>query len=149
MRKQLFILLILALSMSCSNSKTSRPDYIIFDADPLEKDLAFRPSVEQIDQAEAKLMEYLEEKTKDNQTIYISALDGDEPLQDQLKHYKRRYFGRTSIEGDKIIKIQFVFVRCAGGDDWKKPEYANEQTKDCGFSVQYNIDNEQIYDLQL
>jgi hypothetical protein len=79
----------------------------------------------------------------------MEALDGNVPLQDQLKYYKRRYFGRTSIEGEQIIKIEFVFVRCGGQDEWKKIEYTNDKTKDCWMSVQYSIDHDQIYDLKL
>jgi len=79
----------------------------------------------------------------------VNSLDGMVPLQDQLKHYKRRYFGRSSIEGEKVIKIEFVFVRCGGQDEWKKIEYTNDNTKDCWWSVQYNIDRDEIYDLQL
>lgn len=81
--------------------------------------------------------------------IYVNSLDGKVPLQDQLKCYKRRYFGRTSIEGEKIIKIEFIFVRCGGQNEWKQIEYTNDKTKDCWWSVQYSIDYDQIYDLKL
>ncbi|PBQ33236.1 hypothetical protein CNR22_16130 [Sphingobacteriaceae bacterium] len=116
---------------------------------PSRKRHFIKPSTRQIEKAEQRLLEYLDAKTADNQKIYTTSLDKKVPLQDQLKWYKRRYFGRTSIEGDKIIKIEFVAVRCGGHDEWKKVEFTNDDTKDCWWSVQYDIDNDQIYDLKL
>ncbi len=139
----------IGLFLSCSDSKTDRPDSVTFDNDPREKDISFRPTTGQIEKAEQKLLEYLNAKTSDNQTIFVNSLDIKVPLQDQLKYYKRRYFARTSIEGDKIMKIEFVFVRCGGTDEWRKIEYTNDDTKDCWWSVQYDIDHDQIYDLKL
>lgn len=92
---------------------------------------------------------YLDNLTKNNKTILVNSLDKKVPLQEQLRYYKRRYFGRTNIEGEKVNKIEFVFVRCGGQDEWKKVNYTNEKTKDCWLSVQYNIDNDSIYDLNL
>lgn len=148
LRESLYIFTI-GLLLSCNDSTTSRLDTIIFDNDPKEKDISFTPTIVQIEKAETKLLEYLAAKTVDNQTIYVTNFEEKIPLQNELKYYKRRYFGRTSIEGDKIIKIEFVFVRCGGHDDWKKVGYANETTKECWWSVQYDIDNDQIYDLKL
>lgn len=149
MLRQTLYILIIRLLIGCTDSKTSRPDSVTFDNDPREKDICFIPTSSQIEKAETRLKEYLSTKSEENQTIYVAELDKKIPLQDELKFYKRRYFGRTSIEGDKIIKIEFVFVHCGGHDDWKKVEYANETTKDCWWSVQYDIDNDQIFDLKL
>lgn len=149
MLRQTIFILTIGLLISCADSKTSRPDSVTFDNDPREKDISFKPTTVQIEKAEQRLLEYLDAKTANNQTIYTTNLDKKVPLQEQLKWYKRRYFGRTSIEGDKILKIEFVAVRCGGHDEWKKVEYANETTKDCWWSVQYDIDNDQIYDLKL
>ena len=149
MFRQTLYILTIGLFLSCSDLKTGRPDSVTFDTDPREKDISFTPTNGQIENAEDKLINYLTSKTAENQTIFITKLGEKIPLQDELKYYKRRYFGRTSIEGDKIIKIEFVAVRCGGHDEWKKVEYANEITKDCWWSVQYDIDNDQIYDLKL
>lgn len=136
--------------MSCNDSERKHnQDFVIFESDPHDKDIGFKPTISQIDEAEQKLFNYLEMKTKTNQTIFINSLNIKVPLQDQLKYYKRRYFGRTSIEGEKIIKIEFVFVRGGGQNEWKKVNYTNDNKKDHYWSVQYSIDHEQIYDLKL
>ncbi|QGW27508.1 hypothetical protein [Phnomibacter ginsenosidimutans] len=149
LRQTIYILTILFL-MSCNDSERRHTQaFVVYESDTRDKDIGFKPTTTQIDDAEKKLLDYLETKTKTNQTIFVNSLDGKVPLQDQLKYYKRRYFGRTSIEGEKIIKIEFVFVRCGGQDEWKKVDYTNDNTKDCWWSVQYSVDHDQIYDLKL
>ena len=150
MLKQTIYILAILLLICCNNSaRRFTQDFIVFESDTRDKDIGFKPTTSQIDEAEKKLHEYLKAKTKTNETIFINSLDGKVPLQNQLKYYKRRYFGRTSIEGEQIIKIEFVFVRCGGQDEWKKVDYTNDNTKECWWSVQYNVDQDQIYDLKL
>jgi|SRR5690554_7431538 len=149
LRQTIYILAILLLTCCNNTGVILTQDFIVLKSDTSDKNIGFKPTTNQIDKAEKKLVDFLESKTKNNETIYINSLDEKVPLQDQLKYYKRRYFGRTSIEGEKIIKIEFVFVRCGGQGEWKKIEYINEETKGCWWSVQYNIDNNQIYDLNL
>ena len=136
--------------LACCNNAEScfNKDCIVFERDTRNKDFSFKPTQNQINKADLKLIDYLETKTKNKETIYINSLDEKIPLHDQLKYYKRRYFGRTSITGELIIKFEFVSVRCGGHDEWKKIEYTNDKTKDCWWSIQYNIDQDQIYDLK-
>ncbi|MDI9868954.1 hypothetical protein [Flectobacillus roseus] len=135
---------------SCDNGdRQFSQDFVVFESGTRDKNTGFKPTTIQIDKADAKLVEYLEAKTKNNEAIYVNSLDGNVPLQDQLKYYKRRYFGRISIEGEQIMKIEFVFVRCGGQDEWKQIEYTNDKTKECWWSVQYSIDHNEIYDLKL
>lgn len=149
LRQTFFILAILLLT--CCNNTEGRfmQEFVVFEADNRDKDIAFKPTKKQIDKAESKLIEYLVTKEKNNQTIYTSSLNGKTPLQDQLKYYKRRYSGRTSVEGEKILKIEFVFVRCGGQNDWKEIEYTSDSTKECWWSVQYSIDRDLIFGLNL
>jgi hypothetical protein len=121
---------------------------IIFESHPNEKDPAFKPTNAQIDKAENKLKAYLLEKTKSNETIYENVFSEKIPLEERLKFYNRRYFGRVNIEDEQVILIEFVFVRCGGSEEWKKIEYAREDNKECWWSVQYNIDRDEIYDLR-
>lgn len=58
-------------------------------------------------------------------------------------------FGRISVNGEHIIKIEFVFVRCGGQGEWEKIAYTNDETKGCWWSVLYNLDRDQIDDLTL
>lgn len=149
LRQTVYILTILFLTCCKNTERTFTQDFVVFESDTRDKDVGFKLTTDQIDKAESKLLDYLEAETKSNQTIYVNSLDGKVSLQDQLKYYKRRYFGRTNIEGEKNIKIEFVFVRCGGQDEWKQIEYANDKTRDCWWSVQYSIDHDQIYDLKL
>ena len=85
MLRQTLIILTIGLFISCADSKISRPDTVTFDNDPRQKDVSFKPSTGQIEKAEERLLEYLNAKTAENQTIYITNLDEKVPLQDQLK----------------------------------------------------------------
>lgn len=149
MLRQLFYILTIGLFISCSNPTTESLEFIAFADDPREKDICFKPTSGQIERAEKKLVDYLNSKTENNQTIFVYRLDEKIPLQDYLHYYKRRYFGRTNIEGIKIIKIEFVFVRCGGREEWKQIEYTTNDTRECWWSVQYDLDNDQIFDLNL
>jgi hypothetical protein len=121
---------------------------VVFESDTRGKTIGFKPTSDQIDQAESRLFDYLETQTELNQTIYIYTLGDKEPLQDRLKFYKRRYFGAINNEGEKIITIEFVFVRCGGHEEWKKIGYTNHKTKSCWWSVKYSLKYDRIYDLK-
>ena len=150
MLRQIMYILVITFLTGCNNSgKRFAPDFIVFENDTCATDIGFKPTASQIDSAESKLVEYLVTKTKNNETIYVNSLEGKVPLQEQLKYYKRRYFGRTSIEGGRLIKIEFVFVRCGGQDEWKKMDYTNDKTKECWWCVEYSIGRNQIYSLNL
>jgi hypothetical protein len=134
---------------SCNNTERNFDQkFIVYKSDTRTKDIGFKPTTNQINKANTKLLNYLDTKSKNNQTVFKNSLEGKVPLQNQLKYYKRRYFGQINIGGEQIIKIEFVFVRCGGQDEWKKIEYTNVQTKDCWWSVIYNIDKDQILDLK-
>jgi len=148
-RQAIYILTILFLTCCSNTERNFAQDFIVFESNAYGKDGGFTPTITQIDKANLKLLNYLDTKTKNKETIYINSLDGKVPLQDQLKYYKRRYFGRTTIEGEQIIRIEFVFVRCGGQEEWKKIDYTKDETKDCWWSVLYNIDHNQVYDLKL
>lgn len=149
LRQTIYIMTVLLLAGCNRTEKTHTPDFIVFESNTRDKEHGFKPTKAQIDKADSKLLDYLEAKTKNNQTIYVNHLDEKIPLQNQLKYFKRRYFGQTNTAGEQIIKTEFVFVRCGGQEEWKRVEYTAEKTKDCWWSVQYNIDHDQIYDLEL
>lgn len=150
MLRQISYILVFIFLTSCDNpDKRFIQDFIVFEKDTRVKEIGFKPTKSQIDKAESKLFDYLETRMKNNETIYINSLNGKVPLQDQLKYYKRRYFGLTNSAGEQIVKMELVFVRCGGQDEWKKIEYTSDKTKDCWWSVNYNIKHDQIRDLQL
>lgn len=152
MKRLSYIILTLFTIVSCDSSPRQISDSgregFVFKSAPNEKDISFIPTDSQIDRAENKLAEYLMKKTKNHETIYENVFNEKIPLEDRLKYYKRRYFGRINIENEKVIKIEFVFVRCAGNEEWKKIEYTTEKNKECWWTVQYNINSDDIYDLR-
>jgi len=137
-----YILTILLLTCCTNTERKFAQDFIIINE-------GFTPTINQIDKANSKLLNYLETKTKNGETIYINSLDGKVSLQDQLKYYKRRYIGKKTTEGEQIIRIEFVFVRCGGQDEWKKIQYTKDGAKDCWWSVLYNADRDEVYSLTL
>lgn len=150
--KYIYTAFALLIFISCDNSSRQifKDGYegFVFESDPDEKDISFVPSSSEIESAEDKLMEYLKERTKNNETIFEDVFGEKIPLENRLKYYKRRYFGRKSIENQKIIKIELVFVRCGANEEWKQEKYTKEDNKECWWSVQYSIDNDEIYDFK-
>jgi len=148
-RYLLGLLIILHLTACDYANRRFIQDSIVFERDTRLPNIGFKPTPEEIQKAESAFFDFLDAKTSNNETIYETHLDEQVPLQEMLRYYKRRYFGLMSVIGEKVIKIEFVFVRCSGQGEWKNIEYTNEQTKDCWWSVQYSIDSEQIYELKL
>lgn len=65
------------LQTCCYNSERKQTqDIVVFVSDTRDKDTVFKPTTTQIDNAELKLLDYLDIKTKDNQTIFVNILDG-------------------------------------------------------------------------
>lgn len=141
--------IMMALFLMCCNTSEMRyhKDFVVFENDTRNVYMGFKPSCEQIEKADMKFLEYLESRTKNNSTVLINSIDGMVPLQEQLKYYKRRYFGLINNGGERVIKVEFVFARCGGNDEWKKLEYTNIGTKECWWSVLYNIGQDRITDL--
>ena len=141
-KKLLFLIIPFLILLSCENEKNEQ-DYIVFENNPLEKDIPFKPSNAQIEKLNIKLIDFLNSQEK---PIYINKSGNKTPLIEQLKYYKRRYVGRMNIEGDKIIKVELVLVRCASMCQWKNV-IIDKKYKDCIFSVQYRVEDDEIYGL--
>ena len=136
--------------MSCKSSIRKKvPEIVVYERNTRKEEIGFKPRTTQIDSAELRLLEYLDSKAKVDQTVFVNSLGVKVPLQDQLKYYKRRYFGGINNNGERILLIEFVFVRCGEQNEWKKINYTNDQTKGCWWSVKYSSDRNEIFDLQL
>lgn len=147
-KKSICIIIILVLLSCTDKGHEHDQDVVVFESDTRGKNIGFKPTSDQIDQAESRLVDYLETQTELNQTIYIENFGKKVPLQDRLKFYKKRYFGAITHEGEKIITTEFVFGRCGGHEEWRKIGYTNHKTKSCWWSVRYSLKYDRIYDLK-
>ena len=148
------IIFILLLFVSCT---TIKEDYqfseevcVIFKEDPNDKDLPFEPTISDVEEVEIALRDYLI-KSKTDRTNY-KIRQKNIPKPDKLQYYKRRYFGRESIEGEKVIKVEYIFNRCMSPEDrdkenWKNIIYLEKVDSMCWFKFQYNMDRKEIYGL--
>ena len=135
----LYIFPILILTNCVSSESKFNSKFVVFESDNSGGSIGFKPTTALIEKANQKLIECLETKIASNQTILVDGLDGKESLLDELKYYKRRYVGLLDENGDEIIKIEFVFVRCGGQDEWKHINYTKDNPDGCWWSVQYNL----------
>lgn len=118
MLKTTLRILTISLLSACNNiDRTKTQDYVVFENDSREKDISFKPTNNDIEKAEKRLFEHLDNLTKNNKTILVNNLDKKIPLQENLRYYKRRYFGKINNQGEQIIEIEFVFIRCGGTDE--------------------------------
>lgn len=118
MLKTTLRILTISLLSACNNiNRTKTQDYVVFENDSREKDISFKPTNNDIEKAEKRLFEHLDNLTKNNKTILVNNLDKKIPLQENLRYYKRRYFGKMNNQGEQIIEIEFVFIRCGGTDE--------------------------------
>ncbi|OJU74614.1 MAG: hypothetical protein BGO09_04665 [Bacteroidetes bacterium 47-18] len=118
MLKTTLRILTISLLSACNNiDRTKTQDYVVFENDSREKDISFKPTNNDIEKAEKRLFEHLDNLTKNNKTILVNNLDKKIPLQENLRYYKRRYFGKMNNQGEQIIEIEFVFIRCGGTDE--------------------------------
>jgi hypothetical protein len=110
---------------------------IVFKQKPNDKDLSFIPTEGEIDDLESKL--------KNELPNYLS-MDADKRPEKELNRsiilrdlakYKRRYFGRITIEGESIILIEFVHPDATGNNaDWKNPLI---EPNGAGYRLEYSV----------
>lgn len=76
MLKTTLRILTLSLLSACNNiDKTKTQDYVVFENDSREKDISFKPTNNDIEKAEKRLFEHLDNLTKNNKTILVNNLD--------------------------------------------------------------------------
>ena len=148
------ILILLILIVSCNANKGdyeySEKMSVIFKEDINDKDIPFEPTISEVQEAEIAFRDYLTQSKSD--TINFPIKQNRIPNLDRLEYYKRRYFGRVNIEGEKVIKVEYIFNRCISGEDrdnkeWKNPNYLKNIDSTCWFKFQYNLNKNVIYGL--
>jgi len=148
------IISILILFANCTTNKTdyefSEKTCVIFKEDPNEKDIPFEPTISDVEEVEIAFRDYLKKSKTDTTNYKIS--QNNIPKPDELKYYKRRYFGRENIEGEKVIKVEYIFNRCMTPKDrneenWKNIRFIQTVDSMCWFNFQYNMERMEIYGL--
>lgn len=130
------LLMFVIVLMSCGRNSNNY-DVQIF-ADSSDK-TTFFPTENEIEEFNNGLKKYLDDKTQQNATIYYFVLNEKIPLQQALKYYKRRVFGKIMPNKNKLVIVEFVFTRCAGGEEWRKKDYTNFDNKACWWFAEYNL----------
>lgn len=121
----------------------------MFSEHPEGKDISFIPSNSDIEVMESALRNELKKRISEGTPVKINVLGKEESLETRLKYYKRRYFGRVSIEGEKFIKTEYVFIRCAGNDKWKNIHFTSELNKECWWSTNYSLERNLIISIKV
>lgn len=153
-KNRINFLTIFLLFAACTAQKKgyefSEETCVIFKEDPFDKDVPFEPTVAEVEAVEKEFRAYLQKSKTD--TINYPISQKDIPLEEELSYYKRRCFGRENIEGEKVIKVQYIFNRCISPQDrakeqWKNINYLERVDSTCWFSFQYNMERREIYGL--
>jgi hypothetical protein len=144
----LFTLLFCLAFFSCSKGQReiATNDYngIIYPQHPYDKDISFIPSIGEMEILEKNLTKNLENilaTEKDTSELKNKAM-----IRKDLKRYKRRYFGRISIEGEKIIMVEFIHPDIIEKEEWKKPIWSVDGGGYIFWRIQYRLKEEEFYD---
>lgn len=152
--KNSIILFFLIFFYSCTSNNQdyifSDKDCVIFKEDSNEKDVSFEPSISEVEEVEIAFRDYLNKSKKE--TLSKDFKQRNIPELNELKYYKRRYFGRINIEYEKVIKVEYIFNRCLkpqdrDNEEWKKINYLKNIDSMCWFSFSYNLKRKVIYGL--
>ena len=149
-------MLLIALVYSCSRKEKdtlfSEDVCVIFNEDPLEKDVSYEPTISEVEKVELVFREYLKKSKSDS--INYPIAQKQIPAIGSLKYYKRRYFGRENIEGEIVIKVEYIFNRCMSPQErereresWKKVNYRSKVHPSCIFSFQCNMERMKVHGL--
>jgi hypothetical protein len=144
--RKIFLLSLIMLSLGCGKESTTN-EIQIFSGDPNDKRW-FTPSNNDILEFEDGFKAYLNKRTAENSTIYDTELGKKVPLQDRLKYYKKRVFGKIMPNNDKILTVEYVSVRCGGGKKWRELLYTADEDKDCWWFVQYNLTGKYVVNFE-
>ena len=93
------------------------------------------PTEDDVMQLEAELATYLRQNTEPEH----------ERIWQELANYKRQYLGITQ-DGQPSIYANFF---CAEFDNWEDTLVDVDGGGDCFFQVQYSVENDQFFDLQV
>lgn len=103
----------------------------------------FVPNQAEIASFEKELKEHLEGLTNSGKGFEHNVLNEVHPLEYSLGWFKRRYFGRIE-NGIRKIVVELVFVRCGAAEEWKQIDYPKESNAECWWSVDYDLDKNEI-----
>jgi hypothetical protein len=146
--KIIISILLFVFLISCEGTERNHlPDkefIVVYESDSRTNLKSFNPSPEEIETFEKGLMSHLTKKTKNGKGITDPVFEKTEPLENRLKYYKRRYFGRINKSGVKIMFVEFVFIRCGGSEEWKNLEYTNSDNQECWWSTEFNLETKKV-----
>ena len=104
---------------------------------------SFTPSDKEIYEFETSLRLHLEKLTSAGNGFERNVFERMHPLEYSLGWFKRRYFGIID-NGTRKIFVELVFVRCGGSEDWEKIDYPSDANFECWWSVEYDIEKNEI-----
>lgn len=114
----------------------------------------FTPTIDQIEKAEAILKQNLEQANSQ----LINQVDNCPIIHNNLKNYRRQYFGYIDSEGNKVIYATFNWerftlldrIRGNSKDDSAQWKIKKEMVLDgCShhWEIKINLDTEELFDL--
>ena len=146
MRKLIAILILIltGCGLGVPDHFPSAENQMVFPEDSRNELESFEPTPDEIGRFENELLSYLEDLTKNGTGYEQNVLDEVHPLEYSLGWFKRRYFGRVNAGGEREMFVELVFVRCGGSGEWKTIDYPNEDNYGCWWSVEYDIEKNEI-----
>lgn len=123
--------------------RTKDFDVVIFPSNLLASDPKnqFTPTRKEVDMAEKALTEQL--KNLNTGTMYYRP----PALQNNLKKYKRQYFGVVGKNGEKILFINCLWDRVT--DKWLSQKIVSLDGGGRFWNVKYNLQTGKLFDLTI
>jgi len=127
--------------------KTDTYSGIIFAKHPFERGNSFVPTDVEIYRAESILIKRLVAIFGSDPDLSEESYAKKKKIIEDIKLYKRRYFGIVNTVKKKIIFIEFVHPNAISNDAWKSPKWGMDGGGHMFWSIRFNTESEMFYDL--
>lgn len=127
--------------------KTDNYSGIVFEKHPFNKSDSFMPTDLEIHRAESLLLKRLVAIFGSDPDMSQGSYEKKIKIIEDIKLYKRRYFGIINTVKKKIIYIEFVHPNAINNDAWKSPKWGMDGGGHMFWSIRFNMESEMFYDL--
>lgn len=127
--------------------KTDNYSGVIFSKHPFYRGTSFLPTDTEIYRAESILEKRMVAVFGSDPDMSEESFQKKKKIVEDIKLYKRRYFGIVNTVKKKILFIEFVHPSAINNDAWKSPKWGMDGGGHMFWSIRFNTESEMFYDL--
>jgi len=120
---------------------------IVFSKHPFNRGASFAPTDTEIHRAESILETRMIAIFGSDPDMTEESFEKKKKIIQDIKLYKRRYFGIVNTVKKKILFIEFVHPFAINNDAWKIPKWGMDGGGYMFWTIRFNSESEMFYDL--